>query len=98
MSDIKQPQDRKSKAKKEPARFTFQANGKTYEFAKDTDDVITPGWLRKNRHLSPEDQFFTLVELLTDEDTLDELDGLSQKDFRRLQTEFYEHLGADRGE
>lgn len=93
------PQDRRSKRKKkaEPV-FSFEAEGETFTFIKPTSDVVTPGWVRKHRTMTDVDQFFTLLEELADEDTLDVLDNLPQKEFERINEEFFEHLGADRGE
>ena len=99
MTTPRQPQDRQKKAKKSDPRFSFVADdGETYTFLKDTSDVITPGYARKNRHRSNEDAFFTLLEEMCDEDTLEKFDNLSPKEFTRLQEELEAHLGATRGE
>jgi hypothetical protein len=93
-----EPQDRRRKKAKSDPTFSFDLDGETYTFDKPTSDVITTGWLRKNRHRNEEDQFFTAIEGLASEDVLEVIDDLEPKEFRRLYKEFFEHLGADRGE
>ncbi|MBF6428722.1 hypothetical protein IU440_29155, partial [Nocardia cyriacigeorgica] len=44
------------------------------------------------------DQFFTVLEALADEDTLAVIDDLEQKEFQKLQTEWFRHAGVDVGE
>jgi hypothetical protein len=95
-----EPQDRRPKKTKkyvDPV-FSFELDGETYTFKKATSDVVTPGWMRKHRNLRDDQQFFEILEALADEDTIDAVDVASQKDFGRIYNEFFEHLGADRGE
>ncbi|MBF6428705.1 hypothetical protein IU440_28945, partial [Nocardia cyriacigeorgica] len=56
-------------------------------------DSVKPGVIRKIRKLSDVDQFFTVLEALADEDTLAVIDDLEQKEFQKLQTEWFRHAG-----
>lgn len=101
MTDIpkgaKVPGDHKAKAKDEQAdAFSFEHDGETYTF-KPTYDVLTPGFLRANRRREEIDAFFTMVEALADEDTLDVIDHMSRDEFKALMEDFYAYLGADQG-
>ena len=97
--NAKKPADRKPKKKDAPEAFTFEHDGEQYTF-KPTYDVLTPGWLRKNRRRDETDAFFTMVEaLVQDDETLDVIDNMTRSEFRALMTEFYEYLEvADSGE
>lgn len=100
MADIpegaKKPTDRK--AKTEDA-FSFTHDGETYTL-KPTYDVLTPGWFRANRRRDDMDAFFTIMESLADEETLEKtVDAMSKKQFEQLQKDFYKHLEVlDSGE
>lgn len=58
----KKPQDRKSKASADDT-FSFTAGGETFT-SPPLLDVLTPGYIRKNRKLEEADFAFTLVESL----------------------------------
>ncbi len=100
MTDIpagaKKPADRKSKAED---AFSFEFDGETYTL-KPTYDVLTPGWFRANRRRDDMDAFFTIMESLSDEETLAKtLDKMDKKRFEQLQKDFYKHLEVlDSGE
>lgn len=93
----KRPDDHKSKATSD--RFSFEHAGETYTL-KPTYDVLTPGFLRKNRRRDETDAFFTMLEELVDDydkysdhsPTLDVIDNMSRNEFRQLQKDFFEHL------
>jgi len=93
MSDVKKPQDRKPKAKStgNTECFTFTHDGVEYTL-RPTYDVLTPGFLRKNRNRSDMDAFFTMLEELADAETLDVIDNMSRTEFHELQQGFYKHL------
>ncbi len=88
-----------------PDAFSFEHDGQTYTF-KPTYDVLTPGFLRKNRRRSEIDAFFTMVEELVDDydkktdksATLDVIDNLDRPQFKALMEEFYEYLEVSQGE
>ena len=101
MAQARKPQDRQQKQPKgnpsEP--FEFEHDGETYTL-KPTYEVLTPGFLRKNRRRDEADAFFTMIEELVDdydeyEDksaTLDAIDGMTRGQFRVLQKDFYAYL------
>lgn len=93
----KQPQDHKSKKAERDGVFRFEHGGETYEF-KDVFDVLTPGFIRKNRRRDDVDAFFTLVEALADDETLDVIDNLPRDEFAKLQRDFNAFLEATPGE
>ncbi|MFH5879757.1 hypothetical protein [Arthrobacter sp. NA-172] len=97
MTTPKKPQDYKSKTSEVSECFSFDHDGETYTF-KPTLESITPGFLRKHRNGTDLDVFFTIIELIADEDTLAVIDNLSHKEFDQLSTDFFKHLGAQRGE
>ncbi|MGN6589505.1 MAG: hypothetical protein ACTHKE_04360 [Sphingomicrobium sp.] len=97
MPTPKQPQDHKAKAAEVSECFSFEHKGETYTF-KNTIEHITPGFLRKNRKLNDLDAFFTILETLADEEQLEVIDSLTHEEFGQLNRDFYEHLGAQRGE
>lgn len=101
MADIpanaKRPSDRKSKDVDD--RFSFTHDGETYTL-KPTYEVLTPGFIRKNRRRDEVDAFFTMLEELVDdydrlEDrsaTLEAVDGMSRGQFAILMKDFYAYL------
>lgn len=96
MAEPRKPQDHKKKVEKKThpqARFSFEHDGETYTFAKDTTDVLTPGFIRKNRHDEGE-IVFGLIESLAGEDVLEVVDNMSFKDSAALQAKFLEYVNA----
>ena len=94
----KKPTDRKSKVQDAPDAFSFEHDGETYTF-KPTFDVLTPGFLRKNRRREEVDAFFTMVEaLVVDDEQLDVIDNMSRDEFQQLMKDFYGYLEASQGE
>lgn len=103
MAEPKKPQDHKQKAKKvDPdAVFSFELDGKAYTFTRPTSEVITPGFVRKNRN-APAEFLYAALEELADAETLDALDNTSHKQWSKIAQAFDEHqadiLGANLGE
>lgn len=94
----KKPSDRKSKAQDATDAFSFEHDGETYTF-KPTFDILTPGFLRKNRRREEVDAFFTMVEaLVVDDEQLDVIDNMSRDEFQQLMKDFYGYLEASQGE
>ncbi len=93
------PQDHKKKTVEarpdEP--FDFVHDGETYSL-RAPSDVLTAGFARKHRHLSLEDQFFTMIEALADEDALDAIDEMKKDEFTQFQLDFFAHAGVELGE
>lgn len=82
MPDPRTPQDHKSKSKKKvdaPERFSFEHDGETYTFPSATLDVLTPGFIRKNRRRDETDYFMTIVEALCGQDPDAKDRGLSKE-------------------
>ncbi len=100
MPEPRQPQDHKKKtgkAKEQPECFTFAHDGQEYVF-KPTYDVLTPGFLRRNRRRDDVDQMFTMFEALADEDTLAVIDVLSRSEFKQLTEDFFGYMEMTPGE
>lgn len=100
MADVKQPSDRKPKADKVKASeyFSFELDGEEYTMAHKTNDIITFGFIRKNRRRDELDYVLTCIEALSDDTILDVLDKMSNKDTQKFQEDFLAHLGASLGE
>jgi hypothetical protein len=97
MSEIKKPQDHKSKADSDDgSRFSFTHNGKKYTF-KPTAEILTPRYLRANRRRTPVDFEFTLFEELADEETLEAIDSMTRSQFNQLSRDFRDHYQAYSG-
>lgn len=104
MAEPRKPQDHKKKAvKKEapPARFSFVHEGETYTFEHDTTDVLTPGFIRKNRHDEGE-LTYSLLEQLAGDAVIEVVDNMTFKQNAVFQTEFGTYvndlMGAELGE
>lgn len=95
----KTPQDHRSPSI--PGRadepFIFEHDGKTFHLAAATD-VLTAGYARKNRQKSVEDQLFSMLEILADDDALDAIDAMKRDEFTKFQEDFFDHIGAKPGE
>lgn len=97
--NAKRPSDRKAKQAEAGERFSFTHKGEEYVF-KPTYEVLTPGWLRKNRRRDEMDAFFTMVEALVDDyddatdesPTLEVIDGMTRGQFQILMKDFYAYL------
>ena len=99
MAAPRKPQDRKPKQETTEAEvtpFEFEHNGETYTLA--SADVLDAGFARRNRKLTPDDQFFTLIEELADEDALAAIDSMKKAEFDVFQRAFYAHSGIELGE
>jgi len=104
MAEPRKPQDHKKKAEKKEApgpRFSFEHDGETYTFETDTVDVLTPGFIRKNRHDEGE-IFYGLVEQLATPEQLEVIDGMTFKENAVLQVAFMTYIqdlmGVELGE
>lgn len=90
--------------------FTFTIDGEEFTMPEKTLDVITFGFIRKNRRRPADDYAFTALEALAGADdsgtvrssegrrilaALDKLDGAESS---RIMQEFEDHLGAALGE
>jgi hypothetical protein len=99
MTAPRKPQDRKPKSVNETEEvtpFEFEHNGESYTLA--SADTLDAGFARKNRKLSPNDQFFTVLEVLADDETLAAIDSMKKADFEKFQREFFAHSGVELGE
>jgi len=100
MAAPKKPQDHLSKDEKTgpDLPFTFEHGGKEFSLTPPSE-VMTGGFIRKNRHLSTGNQFWLLIEALSDEESLAAIDEMTQPELKAFQVDFYEHLGGvDLGE
>ena len=98
----KQPTDRKQAGEGvefDPV-FSFEHGGATYTFDRPTEEVLTPGFLRKNRHDETE-LIFGLFEALASAEVLEVIDNMSHPDFQAVSVRFIEHqqlvLGGSTG-
>lgn len=99
MTAPRKPQDRKPKAvneSEENAPFEFEHNGETFTLA--SADTLDAGFARKNRKLTPDDQFFTVLEALADDETLAAIDSMRKQEFEAFQKAFFTHSGIELGE
>ncbi len=89
-ANAKKPSDRKAKAKDEPVlgTFTFEHDGETFESCS-ISEVLTPGFVRKNRYRSEEDLSFLLIETLFEgqPDALEAFDSLGWARFNEVSRE-----------
>lgn len=93
MPQAKTPQDRKPKGEVDPdSVFTFTHKGKRYSFSRPTAEVITPGWLRRNRKVEETDAQYTAIEQLADEDVLDVLDNMTWAEHGKFHEDFGNHM------
>jgi hypothetical protein len=108
MATPKTPQDHLPKASENGTEpevdefFEFTTDdGTTHRMVKPTLDVITPGYVRRNRN-NQEELVWGAIEKLGGEDLLAWIDSLSGRDgmaqWKRFQNEFMEHIGASLGE
>nr|WP_274635531.1 hypothetical protein [Microbacterium bovistercoris] len=91
------PQDHKTKTAQPDEPFEFAHAGKTYQLAPPSE-VLTAGFARANRRRSQEDQLFTMLEALADDDTLKAIDEMKRDEFKQFQIDFYSHIGVELGE
>jgi hypothetical protein len=95
MTTLRKPQDHKPKA---------QTGDFTYEFGDHTvtipplSSLMTFGFSRKNRHLSPDDQMYLLIESNLPQETIAVLDEMDGEQTREFITQWQEHSGIDTGE
>lgn len=69
---------------KTPKNFTFEKDGKTYEFERSLDVVRRPGWLRKNRRRDELDLAFTILEEVAGDEALSVIDEMDEDEFKAL--------------
>lgn len=98
MTAPKKPQDRQPKqAHPSPDEsFEFDHHGETFTLA--SADTLTAGFARKNRKLSPDDQLFTVLEALADDEALAAIDSMNKAEFEEFQRVFFAHSGIELGE
>lgn len=98
MTAPKKPQDHKSKDEgKNAPPYVFHVGDDTYSLDLKHPD-LTAGFFRRNRKLSEDDQLFTILETIADEDTLAAIDTMNTDEFGHFVEGFYEQLGAEPGE
>lgn len=96
MAEARKPQDHKKKTKDPGEFFELKHRGEIYTFK--SVELMTPGFLRKNRKLDQVDQMFTAFELLCDDETLAVIDEMSKKEFNKLNEDFWAFVEAQPGE
>jgi hypothetical protein len=74
--------------------FKFQHGGKQYQLRPSSS--LTVGFARKIRKLREEDQIFTVLEALADEETLAAIDDMGHAEFQQFQWDWQKH-NADEG-
>lgn len=89
-ANAKKPADHQEPS--EQARFSFDHDGTTYTFGRPTAEVITPGWLRRNRKTDELDATYTAIEMLADDSILNVLDNMGFKEHFEVQNAFGEHV------
>lgn len=74
--------------------FTFEHDGKTYEFEKGFEVVRSPRWLRANRRRDELDLAFTIIETLAGEEALEAIDSMDEEEFASLAKRLNKEMGA----
>jgi hypothetical protein len=64
--------------------FTFEHDGKTYEFEKGFEVVRSPRWLRANRRRDELDLAFTILEEIAGDEALEAIDAMTEDEFVAL--------------
>lgn len=72
--------------------FTFEHDGETYSLP--SQSAIKTGVARAIRRLKPEDQVFTLLELVADEATLAAIDDMGSDEFADMCQKWEDHSGV----
>lgn len=95
--NAKKPQDRK-KGKDESAYkagelFTFEVDGED-QTLKDPAEVITPGFIRKNRNAGAVEMTYQALELLCTDEQLDAIDSMSWAENRKFLERFDSYIGT----
>jgi len=102
MAEPRKPQDHKKKAEKVDPVFSFEHDGETYTFERATDEVLTPGFVRKNRDTDMADLAYLLIESVAGEDVLEVLDNMTFKEHGKVLKRYQDHIlgtmGAELGE
>ena len=105
MADQKKPQDHLSKKVKPEGSefFTFTGiDGRDYTAPNKASDVLSMGWVRKNRRLDEMDYVMTIVELLIgdDDEVMAAWDAipLGTPQFKDAQRAVADYIGATLGE
>jgi hypothetical protein len=84
-------------------RFTFERDGKTYT-SQPIGEILTPGFVRRNRRNGEIDVTFTLIETLFADEAgaMDAIDEMSWAEFNALgealTDEMQKKVGANTGE
>ena len=74
--------------------FKFTHDGKQYQLL--PSSVLDVGFARRMRKLTGEDQLFTVLEALADEETLAAIDDMHHEEFLQFQWDWQNH-NADEG-
>ena len=81
------------------SNYTFEHDGKTYEFEKPLDEVRKPGFIRANRRRDEIDLVFTILEAVAGEEVLDVVDNMTEDEFKVFVADLEKNgLGATSGE
>lgn len=83
---------------KNTKNFTFEHDGKTYEFEKGFEEVRSPRWLRANRRRDELDLAFTILETIAGDEALDAIDSMNEDEFMALAKRLNKEMGASLGE
>lgn len=100
-TSTKKTEDHK-KSKAELEHFSFEHDGKTYEFEGSLALLGKPGFIRKNRNKDEIDILFTLLEEIAGDDALEVIDDMEVEEFeafsKALNDQIVEYQGASVGE
>lgn len=81
-------------ASKDPKNFTFEHDGKTYEFERGFDVVRSPRWLRANRRRDELDLAFTILEEIAGDEALAAIDDMTEAEFIDLAKRLNKEMSA----
>lgn len=92
---VKKPQDRlPGKGEK----FTYTADDGTVISVPSLNSLMTFGFSRTHRHLSPDEQVYVVLEDNLDKDTLALVDALDRTETKAFVEGWQEHSGIEVGE
>jgi len=100
MAEPRKPQDHKKKTEKKAppeANFSFEHDGETYTFERETSDVLTPGLLRKNRHEDFSELVWLVLEKAAGDKVLEVIDNLPFKAYKSVFEDLLDHVEGTMG-
>lgn len=77
---------------KQKKNFTFEHDGKTYEFEHGFAEVRKPGFIRKNREAGLDELTFVVLEAVAGDEALAVLDDMERPEWTDVVNEMWEAI------